>query len=212
MDTRVFENFFGDMQVFSKLISLPSYNPRLVVLDRKEPQSEVGIVLGGHEPIRGVFVLVRPPEGESNKYGVSVGLAGVDKRSSDKKNEENTLYKWIQNIRGKERTHPRSMENWEKAILIYDWERDIIAGAKEKGKCEEKDDLILPLMEQEVKYIRNFFHEKLEGSKASIEIPFEVLGKYSYSYFLPNPDLLRYHYYLIIVEASLRMLIEQGHV
>ena len=209
MDIRMFEQLLDDVQVFSQLISLPPYSPRLSILDRKDQKTDEKI-LRGVEPKRGVFVLVKPPECESNMYGVSVGYAGVDKRSTDIKYEENTLYKWIQNIRGKERPHPRAMENWKKAILLYDWEQDIIAGAKIEGKGEEKDTLTDLVMEQEVKYLRHFFVEKLKGSKASKEIPFEVLGKPQHSYFLPNPDSLRYQYYVVAVMQLLRKLTEDG--
>ena len=189
---------------FHQLWFTPPYDPLILVLD-KESSKGVGSVklekMGNDEPKKGVFVLVEPlietskSKQPPTKYNIYVGYAGVEK--------DQTLYRRIQHLRSDPNIN--DIDNWEKAILICNWENDIIS--EKEGNFPERHPLISEVIHNEAVHLSIILHKRLEKEKNP---KWNIVGRKPDSYYMPNPDSLRYQYYVVAVMQLLRKLTEDN--
>ena len=192
---------------FHKLSFTPPYDPIVLVLDKEASKGVGPAKLPDEllvEPNKGVFVLIEPLTVSPVKYNVYVGCAGVGKgenKPEDDRSEEDsqTLYARIRDLRSS--VNIKDMNDWEKAILICDWEKDI--GTEEEGTYHDRDVLIAQVMRNEAFHLSKILHKKIGDEKNP---KWNVLGKDPASYYMPNPDSLRYQYYVEAVKQLLRMI------
>ena len=172
-----------------------SVAPTVLVCDRKTVKQR------GNEGLacNGVYVLVDTNKNKKGKYDVAVGRHEITE--GDK--EHLTLIERIGKL--VEVTEPYKIKNWNKAILICDWERDIKDRSANKSKPKaDVNEKISKVFNDEIFHLANFFHDELNKSKA---LNLNVHGTHRDSYYLPNPDLLRYDYYVGVVKKLLSMII-----
>lgn len=152
----------------------------------------------------GVYVLVNPKINKG-KYDVAVGRSEVAQGNASKppNEKQQTLMGLIRDLA--DSPEPKEMKDWKRAILICDWEEDIEKRGARKGKpktdIDEKNEKAL---NDEIFHLANLFHNELKKSKA---LNLDVHGYHRDSYYLPNPDSLRYDYYVGIVKRLLSMII-----
>ena len=189
---------------FHQLWFTPPYDPLILVLDKEESKG-VGpakiLKLGIDEPKRGVFVLINPiieaskPKQPSTKYDVYVSCAGVEK--------DQTLYERIRDLRSA--SYIKDMKDWKTAILLCRWEKDI--RAEEKSIHANRDALIAQVIRNEAVHLTRILRKRLTDEQNP---KWNVLGDDTESYYMPNPDSLRYQYYVVAVMQLLRKLTEDN--
>ena len=172
-----------------------SVAPTVLVCDRKTVKKR------GNENFahNGVYILVDTRKNKKEKYDVVVGRHEITE--GDK--EQQTLIERI--IKLADKPEPQIIKNWKKAILICDWEKDIRDRAASKAKPKaDVDEKIEKVFNDEIFHLANFFHDELKKFKA---LNLDLHEDHRDSYFLPNPDLLRYDYYVGVVKKLLLMII-----
>ena len=188
---------------FLELSFKPLYDPTVLILDIKALEDVTPRTLGSAEPKKGVYVLVDTKPDRRGMYNVSVGHGGVNKRKNTEEGQQQTLYGSIKNL--KSRPIPKEMKDWNKAILICDWQDDIEKRSTGNGSYQGKNDLIIQVMKQEVNHLSKFLHNELKKSK---DLPLKVHSRRKTTYFMPNPDLRRYDYHVDVVKKMLQMIID----
>lgn len=181
---------------FTRLEFLPFYDPVVVIFDRKEAGGIGSIKLGDYEPKKGVYAIVET-EPTRGRHNVTVGLGGVD-------GDQQTL---LERVKYHASNPPSVMEQWDKAILICDWEKDIRNRAKEFGSVAQKtqDSEIIKAMKSEVHLLEKMLHAELmqfTGSFGSLNVHRNKSKRFNY--FMANPDNERYEYYIGIAMGALR--------
>ena len=197
---------------FTKLEFLPFYNPTVLVFDSDSAGGIGSIKLGADEPKKGVYVIVES-EPSWGRYNVSVGLGGVDKNRGTPEGKQQTLFK---RVKYHDYRPPSMMKEWDKAILICDWEGDIRNRAKEFGSVSEKKrrEKIEEAMKSEVHLLEKMLHEKLmefNEEFGSLRVHRNADPK-RFSSFMPNPDNERYEYYIGVVMEAVRKFIPKYDV
>lgn len=184
---------------FSRMAVVPFFDPVVMIFDKKEAGGISSIKLGVNEPKKGVYVIVET-EPSWGRYNVTVGLGGVD-------GEKQTL---LNRVKYHDYRPPSVMKDWDKAILISDWEDDIRNRAKEFGDVKQKSQnkKITEAMRSEVHLIEKMLHAELMKFNEGLG-SLRVLRNHSsnFTHFMPNPDNERYNYYVRIVMEALRELV-----
>ena len=184
---------------FTELELPPVFDPVVILLDRegargfnktklKNSDSDVEIR-------KGVYILAATELNSFGKYNVTVGQSGVD-------GKKQTL---IERVKYHASIPPVGMEKWNKAILICDWENDILAGAKSgsKQKSRKNKEILIQTMRTEVHLLESMLHSELkkyDDQIGSLSIERDEGGIIE---FMLNPDLRRYEYY---VECVMKIL------
>lgn len=191
---------------FTKLEFAPFYNPTVLIFDNKEAGGIGSTKLGGDEPKKGVYVIVET-EPTRGRYNVTVGLGGVDGNRGTAKGDQQTLLK---RVKYHDYSPPSVMEDWDKAILICDWEDDIRNRAIEFGSVAQQTQgkKIIEAMKSEVTLIEKMLHAELNqftGSLGSLRVHRNKSKRFNY--FMANPDNERYEYYIGIAMEALRQIV-----
>lgn len=203
MNIELLEESVPGASGYLKLSFEPLYDLAVYVLDKTAVENVDTVVeLWNNSPEKGVCVLVEPLKEADNECSIYVGHGGVAKREATPPGDQQPLIKTVQNYASRP---PSGVEKWSKAILICNWDDDI--QSEQKGKYHRERELIDQVMYDEVLHLSKILHERLQEFK---KINFEVHGERKDSSFMPNPDSLRYQYYVGVVIELLRMMIEQG--
>lgn len=207
MNIELLEESVPGASGYLRLSFEPLYSLTAYVLDKTAVENAVTVFESWVNPPRkGVCVLVEPPEEAVSEYNIYVGHGGVvksEKSPAEKEyKKEYTLLNTMQNHASRP---PSGVEKWRKAILICNWDNDI--QSEQKGKYHREKELIDQVMYDEVFHLSKILSEKLQQYK---RVNFEVHGEHKETSFMPNPDSLRYQYYIGVTIELLRMMIEQG--
>ena len=180
---------------FYKLRFTPLYNPNVLLCDRHES-------LPGSMPEagKGVFVLVDTKRTEEDSFFVFVGSSGVTGEKATLCGKPNSRFNrvWHKESPG----IPDDISEWDKAILIYDWEVDIETRAEQEGSAHNKEDLLIDVMYNEVLHLEKLLRAEVDNWP-DLDLTNASAGE---NYFMPNPDSLRYDYYVDAVMRLLRMI------
>ena len=186
-------------QGFTKLKFVPFYDPTVLIFDKKDAQNIGSRKLGGNEPKKGIYVIVET-DPSWGRYNVTVGLGGVD-------GEKQTL---LNRVKHHDYSPPSVMEDWNKAILICDWEKDIRNRAFNYNSAskENQKKKIDEAMTSEVHLIEKMLHEELMEFNEDFG-SLRVLRNQSsnFTHYMPNPDNERYDYYIRVVMEALRCIV-----
>ena len=193
----------------NKLEFVPFYNPTVLILDREETKgigrARMSAVSADSSLLKGVYILAEsdPTRG---RYNVSVGLSGVDRNSVTPEGEQQTL---LERVKYHASSPPSDVEDWDKAILICDWEDDIRNRVIKFGSVAQttQDGKIVEAMRSEVHLLEKMLHAELaqfSGVLGSLNVH-RNKGK-GFRYFMTNPDRARYDYYIRIAMEALRKI------
>ena len=185
-------------QGFYELEFNPLYNPKVWVCERHEADP-------GNMPEagKGVYVLMDTQGTEDGSFFVFVGQSGVTGEKATLCGNANSRINrlWYKDSPGM----PDDIADWDKAILIFDWESDIEIRAEENGSAYNKDELMNDVMYNEVLHLEKLLRAEVNNS-ANLNLTSAGAGE---NYFMPNPDSERYKYYVAVAMETLRMIIEQ---
>ena len=176
---------------FYELRFKPLYNPNVLICDRH-----------GSDPnnmptaTKGVYVLVDTQITEDDRFSVFVGQSGIVPEGKA------TLDSRISRVCYKEPGMPDGIADWDKAILIFDWEDDLKARAEQRGTAPNKDTLLSGVMRNEVLHLEKILRAEIEECRY-LDLT-NASGKENY--FMLNPDSRRYDYYLDVVMLLIRMV------
>lgn len=180
----------------------PAFDPVAILLDRKEAEGYNKVKLKNSdsdvEIRKGVYILAATERNSLGKYNVTVGQSGVD-------GQRQIL---IQRVKHHASNPPVGMEKWDKAILLCDWENDILAGAKSSSKkksnaSKASKEVLIQIMKTEVHLLESMLHSELKKYDDEIGSLSVERNEGGLIEFMPNPDLRRYEYY---VECAMRIL------
>ena len=184
---------------FTRLEFPPFYDPVVVIFDKKDAGNIASKKLGVNEPKKGVYVIVET-EPSWGRYNVTVGLGGVD-------GEKQTL---LRRVKHHDYNPPSVMEDWNKAILICDWEDDIRNRAFNYNSAskENQKKKIDEAMASEVHLIEKMLHEELMGFNEDLgSLRVHRNQSSNFTHYMPNPDNERYDYYIRVVMEALRKIV-----
>ena len=182
-------------QGFYELEFTPLFDPNVLIFDKDEARPSKL-----RDDSKGIFVIVDTQQRDGGFY-VYVGQSGVW-------GDTYTFFDRLIRIYGKDGGLPDKInDSWDKAILLFDWKKDIEkTPAKKGGNSARRTELIDQVMDNEVLYLEKFLHDKLKESK---DLKLNVLGEPTASFFMPNPDLSRYDYYVGVVKELLQIITGQ---
>lgn len=186
-------------QGFTKLGFVPFYAPTVLIFDKKDAQNIGSKKLGSDEPKKGVYVIVET-DPSWGRYNVTVGLGGVG-------GEKQTL---LNRVKYHDYSPPSVMEDWNKAILICDWEKDIRNRAFNYNSAskENQKKKIDEAMASEVHLIEKMLHEELmEFNEDLGSLRVHRNQSSNFTHYMPNPDNERYDYYIRVVMEALRKIV-----
>lgn len=195
---------------YTVLEFVPFYNPTILILDREETKG-IGRVRMGPDSadsyLKGVYILAEsdPTRG---RYNVSVGLGGVDGKRGTVKGGQQTL---LERVKYHASSPPSDVEEWDKAILICDWEDDIRNRAIKFGSVVQttQDRKITEAMRSEVHLLEKMLHAELTKftGKTSGSLNLHRNKSKRFNYFMANPDNERYEYYIGIAMEAFRQVV-----
>jgi len=174
------------------------YNPDVLLYQKQEEEGIQQAFLDSRNGDRGVFVLVVSDKNTNGYFNIQVGHGGVRGKATIF-DRLNTL--WRQGERLSE-----EIANWDKAILIFDWEKDISKSMRDAEKFGEEGtrELIDVALNSEVHKLEKFLQYELY--QAAEELNLEVDDRGMQKPEISTTDLLRYNYYLEVVTELLRMI------
>ena len=142
---------------FHELCFKPLYHPGVLICDRSESNPS-----SMPEAAKGVFALVDTQKTQEGSFFVFVGQSGVtgEKATLCGNNDSRINRLWHKDSPGM----PDDISEWDKAILIFDWEEDIKARAEEEGSAHNKDDLLDDVMRNEVLHLEKLLRAEVENS------------------------------------------------
>ena len=186
---------------FSEFTFRPFYNPTVVVYDKVTAKSQ-GMrkleKIGKNPYSRGVYILVdtKPKRGRND---VAVGLSGVD-------GEKRIL---LDRIKDHVPDKSGDILNWDQAVVICDWEKDIYNQAVTAGKVTSHriDQKIKKAMKREVHLLEKMVHFKLKEFEVQGSLNVKGNEYKAFNYCMANPDLTRYNYYISILLECLKNLV-----
>lgn len=180
------------MPGFKQLELPPAFDPTVILLDREEARGYNKTKLkksdSDVEIRKGVYILASTERNSFGKYNVTVGQSGVDGQTQ----------RLIERVKEHASRPPVGMEKWNQAIVLCDWEKDILAGAKSdsKQKSRKSKEILIQTMKTEVHLLESMLHSELrkyDDEIGSLSIERDEGGIIE---FMPNPDLRRYEYYV----------------
>ena len=185
---------------------IPLYNPNVpnvVICDRDE--SDKGNLLFAG---KGVFAVVDSQSSESEGFPVFVGSAGVTGEKATLCGDEfSRMYRVIYG----DDTINQKIPNWDKAILIFDWENGIEdwLEVKQMGNFadQEKKKLIDAVMDSEVLLFEKFLYHQLMQVAKNMDL--NMLNDSKPKVDLPEIDLQKFEYYVGIVKDLLQIITGQ---
>lgn len=186
---------------FYELEFKPLYNPKVWVCDRHESDPS-SMPLAG----KGVYVLMDTQMTKDDSFFVFVGQSGVTGEKATLCGNTNSRINrvWRKDSPGM----PDDIADWDKAILIFDWEDDLEENAetneKQRGTAPNKDETLKDVMYNEVLHLEKILREEIEKYK-NLNLT-NAPGKDNY--YMLNPDSRRYDYYLDLVMLLIRMITE----
>lgn len=182
---------------FYELMFKPYYNPKVLICDRHESNPSSMPVAG-----KGVYVLADTQRGEDDSFFVFVGQSGVtgEKATLCGSPDSRINRVWRKEWPGR----PDVIADWDKAILIFDWEDDLRAGAERRGSMNNEEELLSDVMRNEVLHLEKLLRDEVEIS-ANLNLANEAKNE---DYFMLNPDSRRYDYYLGLAMLLIRMITE----
>lgn len=186
-------------QGFYELEFKPLYNPKVWVCDRHESDPS-SMPLAG----KGVYVLMDTQMTKDDSFFVFVGQSGVTgERATLCGNNDSRINRlWHKDSPNM----PDDISEWDKAILIFDWDKDIKASAEEEGSAHNKDNLLNDVMRNEVLHLEKLLRAEVSNS-SNLNLTSSGAGE---NYFMPNPDSRRYEYYVDVVMQLLLILTSQN--
>ena len=157
---------------------------------------------------KGVFAVVDSKSSESEGFPVFVGSAGVTGEKATLCGDE---YSRIYRVIYGDDTINEKIPNWNKAILIFDWENDIedCLLVKQMGNFadQEKKKLIDAVMDSEVPQFEKFlYHQLMQVAK---DMHLDVRNETKADVSLPKFALRRFEYYVGIVKDLLQIITGQ---
>lgn len=180
---------------FYELRFKPLYRPNVLICDRHGSDTNNMPIAG-----KGVYVLVDTQITADDRFSVFVGQSGVtgEKATLCGKTDSRINRLWHQESPGM----PEGIADWDKAILIFDWEDDLEARAESRGTAPNKDTLLSDVMRNEVLHLERILRAEID-KYANLYLT-NASGKENY--FMLNPDSRRYDYYLGLVVLLMQMV------
>ena len=177
---------------FHELNFTPLYNPGLLVCHRSEVDSQ-------NLPVakKGIFVPVVTHK-KGYAYDIYIGCSGFD-------SETHPLVNRLHRVCNPD-IGLKIAGKWDKAVLLFDWQDDIEACAKQKGPYNDlkKFNWVNEIMDNEAYYLKGYFADKFrKDMKLKVDG-----GQRTKSFFLPNPDVQRYECYFGLVKELVQMIID----
>lgn len=178
------------------------YNPNILLYKRQEDAIEQAF-LDTRNGDRGVFILVVSKKNANGNFNVQVNHGGVLGKA--------TIFDRLNTVLRQEERLIDAMIDWDKAILIFDWEKDIDKSMRDTEKFGEegKRELIDVALKSEVYKLQKFLQDELH--QAAEELNLEVNDRGMKKPEISDSDLPRYNYYLQVVIELLRM-IAKGYI
>lgn len=175
------------------------FGPVVILLDKEDMRGLIKQLKNSDSDVkirRGVYILAATERNSLGKYNVTVGQSGVDGEKQ----------KLIERVKYHVSKPPRGMEKWNKAILVCDWENDILAGAKGGSKqksSKNNKEILLKTMKSEVHFLESMLHSELKKYDDEIGSLSVQRDEGGINKLMLNPDLRRYEYY---VECVMKIL------
>ena len=174
------------------------YNPNVLLYQRQEEEGIQQAFLDSRNGNKGVLILVVSEKNTNGCLNVQLKHGGVSGKD--------TIFDRLNTVWRQEEKLIKEMANWDKAILIFDWEKDIgksLQDAENFGE-ESTKDLIDVALNSEVYVLKKFLQDELY--QAAEELNLEVDDRGMKRPEISNIDLPRYSYYLEVVKELLRMI------
>ena len=163
-----------------------------------------------HAAGKGVYVIVDTKNKDSKgRFFVFIGSGGATgEKATLSGNYDSRLNRlWRNAVPG----IPKEITEWDKAILIFDWENSIEnwLSVKQTGNFadQEKRKLIDAVMDSEVSQFEKFLYHQLEHDAQYMSL--NVLNETKPEINLPEIDLPRFEYYADIVKDLLQIITGQ---
>lgn len=174
------------------------YNPNVLLYQRQEEEPIQQAFLDSRSGDKGVFVIVDSEKNDNGNLNVQLRHGGVSGKD--------TIFDRLNTVLRQEERLIEEMANWDKAILIFDWEEDIGKSLQDAEKFNEEGTkkLIDAALNSEVYVLKKFLQHELH--QAADELNLEVLDRGISSPEISSTDLPRYGYYLEVVNELLRMI------
>lgn len=203
MTTFSHEAFNEVLPGIAEFVFTPFYNPTVVVYDKANAKSQ-GVAkfekIDKDVYSKGVYILV-DTKSKQGKNDVAVGISGVDGNKQILLNR----IKHHMSTSGKNGNIP----NWDKVIMICDWENDISNQAIMIGSITNKriDQKIKNTMRREVHLLEKMLHFKLMEFEDNGSLNVKGNRHKGFNYCMGNPDLIRYDHYISILLECLKNLL-----
>lgn len=203
MTTLSHEAFKEVLPGIAEFVFTPFYNPTVVVYDKANAKSQ-GVAkfekIDKDVYSKGVYILV-DTKSNQGKNDVAVGISGVD-------GNKQILLNRIKHHMSTSNKND-NIPNWDKVIMICDWENDIFNRAIMIGSITHKriDQKIRKTMRREVHLLEKMLHFKLMEFEDNGSLNVKGNRHKGFNYCMGNPDLMRYDYYISILLECLKNLL-----